>query len=152
MHGRKLGPFRRNQRPVLLPFSALQNPLTDKVDLLGRKFFAEFRLRHTQFFIGRADAAEQFTLFRLSGNENDDLATITECAFFCVEAQVSFTLVLVGPVASKAVVRQNGPNVPVEFNSPKPRGGVARTRLRSLSNPAIPDKKTQTDPRPKPSG
>ena len=60
---------RRGERPVRFVFGSLLDPLLQRLDLLRRQRLLVIRRRHHARRIGRRDAADQFALVRLAGDD-----------------------------------------------------------------------------------
>ena len=116
-HLRQRRGARSHERPMALPRCALFDPPPDERDLSRRKrLVAAVSRRHTHSGIGGADAVEQFAAIRIAGNHRRFVPAHLPGTSFRIEPQVHFSSGFVGPVAQKAAVGQDGPDVAAEVN------------------------------------
>src|SRR5262249_52477838 len=73
--------------------------------------------RHDVVWVGRVDTTPQFALFQLARHDRRLMfGGAFEHAVLSIEAQSSFALVRIGPVASEAISRKNGADIPIEVD------------------------------------
>ena len=126
------------ERPVLPPRGALLDPAGQHVDLPGRQGLAgRRRRRHPQAFVGVGDALVQQAGPGVAGHDGGAPRARPERPLPRVEPQPRLTGALVGPVARKAVVGQDGAHVALEVDGGRRRtlrgqaGGEGRQRRRA---------------------
>ena len=83
---------------MFLPLRALGDPLAEDCDLLAGKFFAALRWRHAFFGVDVGNTFEQIFQNRPRG-------------LFSVQPQFGFASAAIGPVAGKAVRREDGTHI-----------------------------------------
>ena len=125
--GRRLGAADRQKGPVTLPLRALLDPPAEHLPIDVGKPLGEGGRRHA--LLGRvgADPPPEFAVVGLAGHHDAGFAGFAKQAVPRVETQIGFALVLVGAVASVAAVREDGPDVPVEFDH-RGHAGLRRRR------------------------
>ena len=111
LHRGKLRTLCREERPVRLILGPFGNPAAKRFLLGGSQFLLRFRRRHPLVGIVRVNPRNQRTFFWLAGDDGRHL----HGHLAAVEPQVPFAGGAVGSVASKAILRQDGADVPVVF-------------------------------------
>src|SRR5437016_3508307 len=106
-----------------LPPRSLFNPGAEQLDLAWAELPAGTGRRHALLRVGGGDALEQLTLGQVARHEGLPAVPRGESPFCRVEAEVGLALGLVGAVAGETVVRQDGPDVAVEFHRGRLRFG-----------------------------
>jgi len=101
--------------PVVLPFRAFGDPAFEQGLLLFIEVFLGVRRGHLLIGVGVEDAAVQFALAGLSGDEGRRDA-FGEQAFVRVEPELGLALLFIGAVAGVALVGKDGPDVAVELD------------------------------------
>ena len=109
-------PLRRDERPVRLPRRALVDPAREQLDLRGRDRTVRVSWRHHLVGVSRSDPANQLAARRLARDDGSMAVTFRFRGLLLIEPQSGLTLRAVGAVTVKAGVRQDRPNVTVEFN------------------------------------
>ncbi len=100
---------------MLFPFCSLFNPLLDSVDLRRSEWLWGFLRGHAFLGVVVTYPEKQFTRFRFPRN-HQDMFPFTEQTVLEVQSQLGFALFFIGPVASEAMVGQNGADVSVEVD------------------------------------
>ena len=101
---------------MILPLSSFFYPTLNQVDLLLREFPVEPRRRHSGGLVFGTDPLEKTALGRIARHHRMVLSPLLEQSFFQVETKTRLADLLVGAMAGKAVIRQNGPDLPVEID------------------------------------
>ena len=112
------GGFRRNlEGPVSLVFGALLDPAFDEGDLVLGEHLMEFRRGHVIVRVVGAQALHHFAGFRFAGDDGG-FAGLTSLAggLKGIETELTLDLVLVGPVAGEASIREDRADVSVELH------------------------------------
>src|SRR2546426_2898707 len=112
--GRLLG---RHERPLLLPLGPLIDPLADQFDLFGSQVPLKPGWRHPNSIGLGTDLLIQFALRGFSGNNDVVAAPVSERALFGIKPQARRPLLLIRPMAGKAIVRKDGTNLAVKIHS-----------------------------------
>ena len=114
--GRGLRPLGWTERPVVLPVGALIDPAPEELFLMIREALSRVARRHSGQAVRRVHPADEAAPLRVSRKDGKAAAQIGQSAVPRVQAQGTHALVLVRPVTGEALVRQDGPNVPVELD------------------------------------
>ena len=103
---------------MTLVFGTFLNPLFDEGDLGFGEDLVELRRRHVVIRIGRKQPLHHFALFRMARRDGwvAGLAALTR-GLERIQAQLTFHLVLVGPVAGVTGVGEDWPDVAVELDA-----------------------------------
>ena len=122
-HGRYLGTRGLGPSPVPLVGGPLVNPGADRVDLGLVQAVSGVRRGHAGVRLSIGDSCEQLAGRRAA--RGNDLAAITqgEEPLLDVQAELGLARGRIRPVTLEAVVREDGPDVPVERYRHVPRGG-----------------------------
>ena len=100
--------------PVALPFRPLLDPLLDERNLLRLQFLLRLGRRHDVLPVLGEETEEQLAVVRLPRNDcNDPLAVGVDPALFHIQPELGLPFVFVRPVTGKAVLGENGTNIPV---------------------------------------
>ncbi len=114
---RQRGGLHRLERPVVFPVRAMGDPLAKQGDLLGLELLAGLDRRHHVVLVGMGDAADQFALGGLAGDDGESAGLGgLEGVGLEVEAELGLALALVRAVAGEAVLGKDGADVAVEIN------------------------------------
>ena len=121
---RQCGALWRDEGPVLLPGRPLFDPPFKNIDLLGRQLAGELGGWHAFDIVGAGDPLKQLAVRQVGRDNRAAAVMVGPGTRFGVQAQFRLALLLVGAVALKAVIGQDGPHIAVEFH--QSRLGSAR--------------------------
>ena len=117
--------FNRGQvSPVPLILRALGDPTPDQFLLRGGEGLVRLRRRHLFIRIGAEQPAHDFAILGFAGDQRHFAGFgLLDGRIAQVQTQTALDLLRVGPMAGKAIVRQDGPDIAVEIDL---RGGLNR--------------------------
>src|SRR5262245_53333134 len=125
--GRKCGPAAAaavGRRPSARPTPPLLDPPPQQVDLRGGQGLAEPARAHAPALPRGGDSAVELAGGRAAGHRGAAARVqFGQGAVLAVEAETGLAPRLVRPVAGVAVVREDGPDVPVEIDLSGGSGG-----------------------------
>ena len=95
----------------------LNDPVDEQLFFLFREMLAGFFGGHLCELVVCQDSFDERALRRIAGNDGCALVSDRQRAFSDIQPQVGLPLALVGTVTEKAFVREDRPDVPVEFDT-----------------------------------
>ena len=116
-YGRNHWPLRRDERPVRLVLGPLLDPALEQFDLPSRQRLAAVHWRHLFARVSGPDPASQLTLTELPRHEGDATRSQLRLGVFGhIQPQPRLSCLLIRPMTGKTIVRQDRPDVAIEFN------------------------------------
>ena len=116
MDGRWFGAHGRYERPLFLPGCAFLDPAADDLNLLRGQRLVRALGRHAARGRGGRDALIQQAVRGLCGNDGRAILALAEDAFRRIQPEIHHARVLVGAVTLKAIIRQDGPDLPLKVD------------------------------------
>ena len=123
LHHRRRCFDRRFKAPVLLVFRALFDPALQYLHLRGSHVLVGLRRGHHFIFVLGQDTLDDGADLRIAGLDGKGAVDGLEGALGHIQAQISLALLGVKAVAGKAVVAEDRPDVAVEVELRRRRGG-----------------------------
>ena len=115
LHRWRTMPLRCHVGPMRGVWGTCGNPLREEFLLRRGEHVVALGRWHHHVGVGLVEAGHEFALLGMARHDRPAAAVeFRDCRVAVVESQAAAAVVLVGPVAGEAVVRQDRPDVPVE--------------------------------------
>jgi hypothetical protein len=113
---RRFSPDRGKERPVFLPDGSLFHPAGQQIDLAATETRRAGPGRRHAPAVIRCDSSYDFALDCIARHDAKTAAEIGCGARFDIKAQLALPIPLVRAVTCVTTVREDGPDIPVEFD------------------------------------